>query len=71
MAIIATAEDAINTGDQFVRKYYPYLRPVSAKKEAEAWHVVFNVSIFFQQQVEVRIDSETGSIIEFNDLAKT
>ena len=68
---ITTAEEAISTGDRFIRKYYPYLRPLSAKQEERAWHVVFDVSVFIPKRVEVRIAPETGSIIELNDLSQS
>ena len=70
MTTITTAEEAINISDRFLRKYYPFLRPLSAKKEEMAWLVVFDVSVFVVKRVEVKIDSDTGSIIEFNDLTQ-
>ena len=71
MPIISTAEDAINTTDNFMRKYYTYLRPLSAKKEEQAWLVVFDAGVFKVQRVELRVDPETGSILEFNDLSQS
>lgn len=71
MPLITTAEEAINTGDRFMRKYYPFLRPLSAKKEDQAWLVVFDVSVFLEKKVEVKIDSESGSIIEFGELTQS
>ena len=70
MTAISTAEDAITTGDNFMRKYYTYLRPMTARKEDKNWLVVFDVGAFFVQRVEVRIDSESGSIVEFNEISE-
>ncbi|PKB71308.1 MAG: hypothetical protein BZY87_06305 [SAR202 cluster bacterium Io17-Chloro-G6] len=71
MTTISNAEEAINAADHFMRKYYSYMRPLSAKQDEQTWLVVFDVGVVKIQRVEVRIESETGSILEFNDLSQS
>ena len=69
MAVITTAEDAIETGDVFLSKYYPFKRPLSAKIEEENWLVVFDVGAIKVQRVGLKIDANTGAILEVDDLS--
>ncbi len=69
MPTIATAEEAIDTGANLLRKYYTFLRPMTVRKEELTWLVVFDVGALSVQRIEVRIDSGTGSIIEFDEIS--
>ena len=69
MPTIATVEEAIDTGANLLRKYYTFLRPMTVRKEELTWLVVFDVGALSVQRIEVRIDSETGSIIEFDEIS--
>lgn len=65
MPPIQTVEEAILTGEAFVRRYYRFLTPLEAKKEGDTWGVVFNVGVLRQQLVKLSIDANSGSIIEY------
>lgn len=65
MSPVQTVEDAIKTGEAFVGRYYGFKRPLKAKKEGDTWFVVFDVGILKVERVELRIDSDSGSIIEY------
>ena len=65
MPTIQTVEEAIRTGEAFVRRYYRFLRPLEAKKEEDTWWVVFNVGVISQELVQLRIDANSGLIIEY------
>ena len=71
MPTITITEEAIDTGANFMRKYYTFLRPMTVRKEDPTWLVVFDVGILFMQRIEVSIDAETGSIIEFDEIAES
>lgn len=57
MPTITITEEAIDTGANFMRKYYTFLRPMTVRKEDPTWLVVFDVGILFMQRIEVRIDA--------------
>jgi hypothetical protein len=65
MPPIGTVEEAIITGETFVRRYYRFLTPLEAKKEGDVWRVVFNVGVLRQQLVKLSIDANSGSITEY------
>ncbi len=47
------------------------MRPMTARREDQTWFVVFDVGAFSVQRVKVRIDAESGSIIEFDEIAES
>ena len=69
MPNIFTAQEAIETSDRFLSKYYSFARPTTARKEGDIWLVVFNVGVFQPEKVQLRIDSNTGDVVEFDDLS--
>ena len=71
MPAITTAEEAIDTGANLIRKYYTFLRPMTVRKEDQTWLVVFDVGALKVQRIEVRIDAETGSITEFDGISES
>lgn len=65
MPPIQTVEEAIRTGESFVGRYYAFKRPLEAKREGDTWWVVFDVGVFRQERVQLRIDANSGLIIEY------
>ena len=65
MPPIQTVEEAIITGETFVRRYYRFLTPVEAKMEGDVWRVIFNVGVLRQELVKLSIDANSGSITEY------
>lgn len=66
MLPIQTVEEAIRTGEAFVARYYFFKRPQEAKKEGDTWLVVFDVGVFTKELLRLRIDANSGSIIEYS-----
>ena len=49
---------------EYVKKYYAFVFPVSAKKEASRWVVDFDISYFNPKYARVKV-AESGIIEEF------
>ncbi len=49
----------------FVRKYYAFVFPISARREASRWVVDFDISYFKPSYMRVRIQAETGLVEDF------
>lgn len=66
MPAIERAEDAVNTAERFLFKYYPLHRLLKVVKEEAAWLVEFDISILPPRQiVSIRLDPETGNVIKY------
>jgi len=62
---VETVEEAIRTAEAFVGRYYGFKRPLEARKEGDTWWVVFDVGVLTVERVELRIDADSGSIIDY------
>ncbi len=65
MANVQTVEQATQIALDFVRKYYAFVFPVSARRETSRWIVDMDISYFSSRFARVRILAETGVVEEF------
>ena len=59
---IKSAAEATEIATSFLKKYYFFLRPVSAVKENATWIVKVDVAVIGTQIAEVKIDTVTADI---------
>jgi hypothetical protein len=64
---IATVEEGILRADEFVGRYDAFKRPLSAKKDGDTWLLEYDVGIMTVEKLKLRLDVNTGSVIEYND----
>jgi hypothetical protein len=64
MSSIQNTEEATRAAMDFVKKYYAFVFPVSARKEASRWVVDLDVSFFNPKYARVRL-AESGTIEDF------
>jgi len=64
---ITTVEEAILRADEFVGRYYSFKRPLSAKKDGDTWLMEYDVGIIAVEKLKLRLDANTGSVIEYID----
>ena len=50
---------------EFARRYYPYVFPVSTRREHSQWIVDLDISYWKTNFVRLKIQVETGTIDEF------
>lgn len=62
---IGNVEQATQFAVDFARKYYAYVYPVSARKEANRWIVDLDISYFKPSYARVRIVADTSAIEDF------
>jgi len=62
---ILTVEQATQAAIDFVRKYYSFVYPMTARKENSRWIVDLDVSYFRPSYVRVKIFADTGSLEDF------
>jgi hypothetical protein len=65
MPAIETAEDAILAAEQFLRRYFPNLHPVSVRREETAWRMEFDVSMVGSRFAHISLDVETGKVVAY------
>jgi hypothetical protein len=65
MSSVQNVEQATQLALDFVKKYYAFVLPVSARKEASKWIVDFDISFFNPRYARVRILAESGAIEDF------
>jgi hypothetical protein len=65
MTAVQTVEQATRTAIDFVRKYYSFVYPVSARRENSRWIVDLDISYFRPSYVRVKIVAETGALEDF------
>jgi hypothetical protein len=65
MANVQSVEQATQLALDFVRKYYSFAFPISARKETSRWVVDFDVSYFKPSYARVKILAESGTIEDF------
>ncbi len=65
MTGILTVEQATQAAIDFVRKYYSFVYPMTARKENSRWIVDLDVSYFRPSYVRVKIFADTGSLEDF------
>jgi hypothetical protein len=66
MPRIENAEDATETVMVFVKQHFSWGgRPISAHRENGAWLVELDVGVFRTRIGQVKVDQETGHIMEY------
>ncbi len=65
MVSVQSLEQATQVALDFVRKYYAFVFPISARREASRWVVDFDISYFKPSYMRVRIQAETGLVEDF------
>ncbi len=65
MTTVQTVEQATVLAIDFVRKYYSFVFPVSARRETSRWIVDLDISYLRPSYARVRILAETGTIEDY------
>ena len=65
MSNIQSVDQATRVALDFVRKYYSFASPMSARKENSRWIVDMDISYFKPSYIRVRIEEGTGAIEDF------
>ena len=65
MGSVENVEQATQLALDFVRKYYSFAFPMSARKESSRWIVDLDISYFKPSYVRVRIEQGSGAIEDF------
>lgn len=65
MSAVQTVEQATQVAIDFVRKYYSFVYPISARRENSRWVVDLDISYFRPSYVRVKILAETGTLEDF------
>ena len=65
MVSVQSVEQATQLAIDFVRKYYSFAFPMSARKENSKWIVDMDISYFKPSYIRVRIEEGTGAIEDF------
>lgn len=65
MSGVQTVEQATQVAIDFVRKYYSFVYPISARRENSRWVVDLDISYFRISYIRVKILAETGSLEDF------
>jgi hypothetical protein len=64
MTAIQNVEQATQAAMDFVKKYYAFVFPVSARREASRWVIDLDISFFNPRYARVRL-GESGTIEDF------
>jgi hypothetical protein len=64
MSSIQNVEQATRTAMDFVKKYYAYAFPVSARRDVSRWVVDLDISFFNPRYARVRL-AESGTVEDF------
>lgn len=65
MAAIENIERAVEVAERFLLKYYVFRKLVKAERENGAWLVEFDVGVLSKEIVRIRLDANTGEIVEY------
>jgi len=65
MARVETAQDATEIAVGFLREYFRYVMPVKAAREDDVWVVQLDVGAFKARIATVRVDAESGGILDY------
>lgn len=62
---VTSAEQATNIAINFLKRYYYFARPVSAKRSNGTWEVLLDVGIVERKVARTEIDGATGEIVAY------
>ena len=65
MSTVQTVEQATQVAIDFVRKYYSFVYPISARRENSRWVIDLDISYFRPSYVRVKILAATGALEDF------
>ncbi len=65
MTNVQTVEQATQLALDFVRTYYSFAFPISARRETSRWIVDMDISYFKPSYARVKILAESGTIEDF------
>jgi len=63
---VKSAAQATEIAASFLKKYYFFLRPVSAVREDANWIVRVDVGALQKEIAEVKIDASTADVTEYS-----
>jgi len=63
---VKSATEATRIATSFLKQYYSFLRPISAKKDNDHWIVQVDVGIVVSQIADVEIDASTADITGYS-----
>ncbi|MBI4330736.1 MAG: hypothetical protein HY673_05615 [Chloroflexi bacterium] len=62
---IESAQQAADQANQFISKYYQFRRLQKAQRQDGVWVVEFDVGILETRIARIKLDAETGTILEY------
>jgi hypothetical protein len=71
MPKITSVEEATEVARNYLSPYYRFFRPVRVVQEGARWLVEGDVGAWVTQVVRLKMDGETGTILEFEAEAAT
>ena len=63
---IKSAAEATKIASTFLKQYYGFLRPISAKRYEGIWKVRIDVGVVDETIAEVEVDASTSEVIEYS-----
>lgn len=65
MPPVKNAQEAILTAENFITRYHVFRKLLRVQKESLSWYVEFDVGITGREIVRIKLDSNTGEVIEY------
>jgi len=65
MPPVETLQNAVNIAENLLKKYYPFYKLLTAKKEDDTWLVEFDVGDLSRQLVRILLDAQSGNVLEY------
>lgn len=65
MPPVETLQNAVNIAENLLKKYYPFYKLLTAKKEDDTWLVEFDVGVLNRQLVRIVLDAKSGNVLEY------
>ena len=63
---VKSAAQATEIAASFLKKYYFFLRPISAVREDATWIVKVDVGVLQKEIAEVKIDASTADVTRYS-----
>ncbi len=64
MSKVVSTQDATEVAVAFLKPYWAYIRPLRAKLREGVWRVEIDVGARYERSGWVKVDSETGKVIQ-------
>jgi len=67
MPPVKNVQQAINIGDVFISRYHFYKTLLTCNRAEKDWVLVYNVGVLVEEYVKIRIDPDTGEVLEYTN----